>query len=284
MIKSEIKKSNPDLIREEIHKLAVSKYNEMYPNNPIVEEEDADETPLDSETKSESNAPAPEQPKSDTITMTKAELEKFMQGLEAKITERIKNEIKSQQPATQLEPEEDDYDEQGTMFFAYSHQHICHGYKLKGKEILPPSGKIVFSHSAKYRKSILGSNEYRDVQLCSYTSHSKKETAFLRNDPQFGIKIFENINGGDSIDFMMGDYLQKNQIVVSGMSHHAVVQRANAMGIAVSANVDEVRRELVFKLSEQDMNMFKRRLSSTAASDTSITPEVASSFAQAPIR
>lgn len=284
MLKAEIRKNNPQLTKEEVHAEAVKAYNAKFPQAPITEEAEDNLGEQPATAVSEPNTQEVVPVKEDTITMTQEQLDQMMSTMEAKITSRIEKKFADKVTAPNNDSEiVDDYMEEPITFFCYSHQHSVHGYMLRGKEVLPPNGVIRFRHGAKYRKSIIGTSEYRDVQLCVANIRSRKEAEYLRKSPEFGITIHENINGGDNIKLFMADYLTKHQRVVSAMNHHAVIQRAQTMGVPVTDNIDDVRRAIIFKLAEADMVSYQKRYNSTASSGTELTPEVIGAAKMAPV-
>lgn len=298
-LRKQISAQNPDLSDKELEAETIRKYNEAHPDDPITVEgektnadgqqgivEENKEPGTSAETAENTNPTAADIPTHDdeTITISKSELNTMLQELVNKAKSDIAKELQQSintNPEPKEQSENDDYLDTPVIFFAYVHQYLLNSYKRRGQIVMPPHGTIKFAHSAKYRKSVMGSNEYRDVQLCTAIIRSKAEAEYIRQCPDYGVRVFENINGGDNINSQIADYLSKARMVVSTMSSHAVITRAGELGVPVTEDIDAVRRNIMYKMAEEEMKVVMQVTRKNAAADVAINDNVASSAIQA---
>jgi len=271
-IKKEIRESDPNLTPAEVEALAIAEYNKRNPDKQIIPEPEdtAEFDDPDDEPKEEPviAKPVKSEPK---FELTKSELDSLLATMKADIIKEMSAKVPA---ATAVVAEEDDYDPIGAKFFAHSHFRIIFGYKRNGKEVLPPYEPIKLNHAASWTKSQMGTRETRTVQICMVELHSKKEIEFMRNFPQYNQTVFETLNDAKDVDVFLTDYVNLITPEVVKMDQHQLVQRAQNMGIPVSTNVDDMKRQLIYKMAYQKLEADKRKFVGTASAGIELTDKV----------
>jgi len=167
-----------------------------------------------------------------------------------------------------------DYDDvlaEPVTFFAYSYSFSFFGYKKYGREIDNPFGRpIQFNHLYRYAK---GTGRHREwVNMCVAKIYSKKEAEYVRNNPLFGVRFFEDIGRASSVDVSFAQLLSDAGNSISMLNEHQIVHKAISMGISASTDVEDMRKKLIYKIAEDTMRDQKQKAQSSAR-DMNMTPD-----------
>ena len=152
----------------------------------------------------------------------------------------------------------DDYLDVPVAFFAYNSIFSIHSYKLKGKNLVPPSGAIRFKPTVRYTT---GSGMNAKVHaICEHKSHSKKEIKFLESNPDFNVKYFKTMTESKNYNHAYADILSKESIRVGQMSDHAVIAAVcEDPTMNPSKDIKGMRNELIHKRADDSMKSAKER-------------------------
>ena len=217
--------------------------------------------------------PVIEESGDERITMSKKELadvvtELVKREISSKSdTERLLEQILDQQtlssggPRTMIpkafaeaDIDKDDYLDKSVIFFCYSHSHICMGDKRFGQSVKTPyDTPIRFKHLMRYKKP--GTSRYNDetITMSSISIRSKKEATWMKNHTLFGIKYFEDIQAAKDVSKTFSDKLVETSMHLNTMSEFEVIERAKSEGLEITTDIDDVRRRLVYKITEKQM-------------------------------
>jgi len=194
------------------------------------------------------------------------------QAEEFKLLRKENEELRKRVNAADSDPSKvdqdtlDDYQDEPVVFFAYSHRPSMFSYRLKGKNLLPPNGPILFKEHYRYTTGT--SFQSRVHTISQHLSHSKREIDYIRNSPEYKVRYFENMEGATSYNHAYADVLGKESTKVSMMTDHAVIQAVtNEPRLSVKADIDSMRKELI-QLRADDAMMNRKKLEEQVRKDT----------------
>ncbi len=147
-----------------------------------------------------------------------------------------------------------DYLDTPVVLFCYSHSHICMGDKRFGQNVKTPyDTPIRFKHLMRYKKP--GTSRYNDemITMSSVSIRSKKEAIWMKKHTLFGIKYFEDIQDAQSVSKTFSDRLVETSMWLNSMTEFEVIERAKAEQLEITSNVDDIRRRLVYSITEKSM-------------------------------
>ena len=154
----------------------------------------------------------------------------------------------------EAEIDADDYLDKPVILFCYSHSHICMGDKRLGQNVKTPyDTPIRFKHLMRYKKP--GTSRYNDemVTMSSAVLRSKKEAIWMKNHTLFGIKYFEDIQDAKSVSRTFSDKMVEVSMHLNTMSEFEIIERAKAEQLEITSDVDDVRKRLVYCITEKAM-------------------------------
>ena len=150
--------------------------------------------------------------------------------------------------------DKDDYLDTPVVLFCYSHSHICMGDKRFGQAVKTPyDTPIRFKHLMRYKKP--GSSKYNDemITMSSISIRSKKEAMWMRKHTLFGIKYFEDIQDVKDVSKTFSDKLVETSMHLNTLSEYEVIERAKMEKIEITRDIDDLRRRLVYIITEKAM-------------------------------
>ena len=158
----------------------------------------------------------------------------------------------------------DDVLDEPKIYFTYSNGKTLYSYtNVRTRRVVDlPYGverPIKFKKIYAYRKTDRTSKGDKVHTVARYVTYSKKEDEFLRNHPYFNISIFESMGDAEAIDSSFATILESVRMQVSKMSNHNVLDRARGLGIAIQEDPSEMRKSLIHKLAENQMEVSKKR-------------------------
>lgn len=158
----------------------------------------------------------------------------------------------------------DDVLDEPKIYFTYSNGKTLYSYTdAKTRRVVElPYGverPIKFKKVYAYRKTDRTGKGDKVHTVARYVTYSKKEDEFLRNHPYFNISIFESMGDAEAIDSSFATVLESVRTQVSKMSNHNVLDRARNLGIAIQEDPSEMRKALIHKLAEDQMEASKKR-------------------------
>lgn len=171
-------------------------------------------------------------------------------------------ELKARETRVVDEDDEDydlleDYLDVPAVFFCFSQEFNVHADVRQGHESLPPLGFVKFKPLYRYHRK-----NQRGVDVIAVSQaviRSKVQAEWLRDHTRFGIKFFENIDDVKSVNTVLAEKMSEYSGMVSRMSDHQVIQRAQSMNMHVHTDVEQLRKELVQKLAERDILTSKKK-------------------------
>lgn len=235
-------------------------------------------TPTPTGTAPQADTPTPAQPEvkkeesgEERITMTRSELaatiKEVMSAERESKTDSILERILDQQISatdgprmmtsrafSEAEIDVKDYLDKPVVLFCYSHSHICMGDKRFGQNVKTPyDTPIRFKHLMRYKKP--GTSRYNDemITMSSVSLRSKKEANWMKKHTLFGIKYFEDIQDAKSVSKTFSDKLVETSMYLNSMSEFEVIERAKSEQLEITSNVDDIRRRLVYAITEKAM-------------------------------
>lgn len=169
--------------------------------------------------------------------------------------ERFPGSIRNQvTPIDQSELDMGDYMSEPKVFYSYRGYYAIYGDKMYGKDIKTPYGTpIVFKYFSS--KKIKGDSRFAQTTLhvCVARIHSKKEYEWLKKSSLFNIEFFESSQSMEEVDLTFATKISEINAMISGMSQHQVLSRAEAEGIELSLDIEETKRNLISKLAQKEM-------------------------------
>ena len=105
----------------------------------------------------------------------------------------------------------------------------------------------------RYKKP--GTSRYNDdmITMSSVSLRSKKEANWMKKHTLFGIKYFEDIQDAKSVSKTFSDKLVETSMYLNSMSEFEVIERAKSEQLEITSNVDDIRRRLVYAITEKAM-------------------------------
>lgn len=154
----------------------------------------------------------------------------------------------------------DDWVESPTTFFTHRYKHLNYGYRSNGKVVESPNGEPVrFTPLIRTIKKS-GKNGSEVMSVCVHISNSRKVNDFLRNHPDYGSLIFENLEHATRIDHTIAMRLSEQNNLVDSLSDQQVLQRTKYEGLEVLADVKVMRQNLIMHLARVSDKKLKENL------------------------
>ena len=91
------------------------------------------------------------------------------------------------------------------------------------------------------------------ITMSSISIRSKKEAMWMRKHTLFGIKYFEDIQDVKDVSKTFSDKLVETSMHLNTLSEYEVVERAKAEKIEITKDIDDIRRRLVYIITEKAM-------------------------------
>jgi hypothetical protein len=195
---------------------------------------------------------------------TAVNFEDLDQGTMLKLLFELKGELaelKAKETRNFEEDEEydllEDYLEVPAVFFCFSQEFNVHADVRQGRESLPPLGFVKFKPLYRYHRKNSRGVDVIAVSQCII--RSKAQSDWLRRHTRFGIKFFENIDDVKSVNTVLAEKMSEYSGMVSRMSDHQVIQRAQQITLPVHSDIEQLRKELIQKLAEKDILASKKK-------------------------
>lgn len=192
-----------------------------------------------------------------------AELENFVK--EAAKNKKTVGQIDPSVETTSLEKFSiDDVLETPKVYFTYSEEKTLYSFtdKKTRKVIDLPFGNenpIKFKKVYAYRKTSRDGKGEKVHKVARCVVWSKKEDEFIRNHPYYNVSIFESMKDAEDIDSTFATILESAKNSVSSISDHALVDRARQLGVDIMEDPSELRRAVIHKIAEKEMDAAKKR-------------------------
>jgi hypothetical protein len=203
-----------------------------------------------------------ESAKVETPTISMEEVHKLLEQQKAEFQAQLK-EIKAATSVDSkqalINEEQEDYMDDPATFFVFASSYSILGDKIRGKETLPPNGKIRFTNVLRTRTRG-GNNGDKIISISSHVTNSKATAEWLRNCTAFGLEIFEDMNTVHSVDADWAQRLVAANSVVQNFSDHAVLSRCRQEGIPISTDLQNLRRELTTVIAKKNEDQYKHAL------------------------
>lgn len=197
-----------------------------------------------------------------TPTISLEDVQKLLAEQNAKFEAKLKEvttQAKVDSKQALIDEEQDDYMDDPATFFVFASSYSILGDKIRGKETIPPNGKIRFTNVLRTRTRG-GNNGDKIISVSSHVTHSKTTAEWLRNCTAFGLEIFEDMNTVHSVDADWAQRLVAANSIVQNFSDHAVLSRCKQEGIPISTDLHNLRRELTTVIAKKNEDQYKLAL------------------------
>lgn len=148
----------------------------------------------------------------------------------------------------------EDYDEVGKTYFAYMFTRVLTTTKVGGRTYPePPFGAIILQYQSSLPAPGSG-RENNYIQLSAYTSHSKKEQAWIEGHPDFkaGIVTIRLSTKLSLDDVHKANKRSRFASVAATWTPTEVARHAHQYGVDIVDDVDYMRNKIVDKLIEAE--------------------------------
>ena len=190
----------------------------------------------------------------------KSDTGNLVQQLADAIKLNAKPELDYEGGIPESEMDTDDYDEKGTRFCCPRVGYVITDDKRKNQRVKIPYNKksIFFSHIGT---RILKVGKYDSTApICAYISHSKKETAWLREHTMYKVDFYENANDAAHAD---SEKIQRMSTVMTVLKNYELPQLMSVCttyGIGVTPESPEIMRmNLAIRMTDDQMKQEKER-------------------------
>ena len=240
--------------------------------------------------KSAPGANVPREIDDDKIVMSKADLERMLGDVENRILARVSKapsqdntgEMKEiiADLADSLNPsggyrtktrfeasiDREDYLDKPVRFFTYRNYFSIHSETRYSHEVKTPYGRpIIFKNISGHVTGGSTKSGKQTVQIAAADIYTKKELAWMKASPMFNVVFFEKVAGIDTIDPYKASQLAQALTEISGLSEFNMMQKAMSAGISPSTDVEEMRKQLIQLIANQNIDIAKT-ISRNAAS------------------
>lgn len=147
----------------------------------------------------------------------------------------------------------EDWDEKGVRFCAPFVGYCIVDDVRKGQRVRLPYNKekIFFDYGATRRMS---QGKYEGVAVYSaYTSHSKKEIAWLRNHRYYNIYFYESTTQAMNTDAMKAQRIGRIMSVLSNYEMDALLKRCKEYDVPMGEDAAIMRSHLAMKMMEREI-------------------------------
>lgn len=146
----------------------------------------------------------------------------------------------------------DDMMEEGRTFFSHQVYYVIADDKRSGHNVRTPFGKAIeFIYQST--KQVKTGNETRLHNISTYTTHSKKEEAWILEHKFYGAIFFSSHTEALSVDARKATKLAKIIIVLQRYEVHKIIKMAKDNGIPPSENIPALRISLANFLAEKEI-------------------------------
>jgi hypothetical protein len=173
-----------------------------------------------------------------------------------KLAQALKGDNKTLDYESGIQQEEipmDDFDPLGTTFCAPSAGYVITDDRRNGHIVkLPYNKNNIFFEYQGTRKQHQGKYQIT-ASFCAYTSHSKKETEWLRKHSMYNILFYENSNAAASMDINKAQKLSRVMNSLRDFELPSLVKRAKEYNIPVSDDIYSMRVNIALKMVEKEI-------------------------------
>lgn len=162
--------------------------------------------------------------------------------------------VYAQQPISSEYIDMDDFMESPATFFSYKFIYTIYDDYMYGAAIKTPYGRpIKFRPIYRYKKKGLSVRDVKIVTVSMAKVHSKKEIFWLEKHSKFNVSFFKTTKDAERIDDMFADKLAEASTLVNGMHQANIIKRAQAEGMQISDDLEDVKRRLIMHLADKRM-------------------------------
>lgn len=151
----------------------------------------------------------------------------------------------------------EDYDEKGVTFSAPFTGYCIVDDMRKGHRVVLPFGKkfIVFGHAGTNKQQ--QGKHTQLVSMCNYTSHSKKETQWLRDHTYYNAVFYETIKGAMSMDVMKAQRIARILTSLASFELDSIIRRCREYQLPITDNLATMRAALAMRMADVEANSEK---------------------------
>jgi hypothetical protein len=148
---------------------------------------------------------------------------------------------------------EDDYDEKGITFCAPFTGYAIADDRRKGHRVVLPYNKpyIVFEYQGG--KPIQDGKHTKLMNLCTYTSNSKKEIAWLREYSFFNSLIYESTRGVQNFDVLKAQKMAKIMTMLINFEMPQLIARCKENSIPIDQDISVMRSHLAMAMAQAEL-------------------------------
>jgi hypothetical protein len=242
--------SAEDLSNQDLHKESV--INESY-----LEEEGSDEANAELKPVVEEKEVAFDNKKEEGM-LTKSDVEEMLARITRENDEKMRRMFATMQGKKNVSDEGDyvddiinDWNEQPSIFFSYSHHFSISGDKKRGIESAPPHGVVKFKPLIRSQRKT-GKNT-QVISVCSVKVNSQKEVDYLRNHSQFGVRFFESMENAMSVDVSWAQKLVESNSQIQQLSDMQVIDRSSQEGLTIISDISVMRKNLIEHVAKKNI-------------------------------
>lgn len=156
----------------------------------------------------------------------------------------------------------EDYMEEPAVFFAFSSYYGIYGDTRKGHSVSTPYERpFQFKRLYRTTKPSLTGRGVEIITVSQCVVRSKREYEWLKKHSLFNIKFFESIEKAKNVDVVLAEKMGEANAVVSKMSDHQCLDRAQRENIdIVNPDISNIRKLLTYKMAKDLMDAEKRKV------------------------
>jgi len=150
--------------------------------------------------------------------------------------------------------DENDWDEKGVDFFSYRVMTVLASDRRNGYETMPPNGPIIFEYKVGITKK--EGKETNIINICGFTSHSKKEIEWIKNHTEFKAGIISEKFNKDIThnQVMKATRAAKHVNHISVLPINVVIQRCKENSIPLLEDLEMMRGMLADHLVNKEID------------------------------
>jgi len=217
--------------------------------------------------------------KSDTVTLSKKQLQDLMDGVEKKLEAKFNlpkgsNDISAlvEELVEQLNPDmarsrmrreeqidQSDYLPEPVAFFTYSRRYVIWDDKRYGQPVKTPYNRpFIFINVSTHVTGGVGRNGTQVLHTSVCLVSTKKEVEWLQKHSLYKTVFFESMGETATIiDRHFALKMQEGLAEISSLTEYEIMKRAIDAGVSPSKDLSAMRSALIVKIAQRNMTAEK---------------------------
>ncbi len=172
-----------------------------------------------------------------------------MNNLASEIAKAINKDETGYTPVEQID--EDDIQDVTVTFSSYGQGYVIVDKLVGGQPVMTPYKKpMKFKFQAS--RSVKVGRYHTYSAICTYSTNSKKEIAWLKSHPMFGYDFFVSTGAAMNASVTAASIAARIYKVVNNLDQQEIFRRAKSMGIKLGEGLDVIRALLIDKMIKQE--------------------------------